>query len=73
MLKNKIMKKRKVIFTDNEGFSQAFIFTDIIINEHGNYFYIKDNIVLFLPSWCAFATVDFKTEIPDTLCLPTKK
>jgi hypothetical protein len=73
MLKNKIMKKRKVIFTDNDGFKQVFIYDSINLENNGAFFIKDGNCVLFLPSWCAFATVDFESVIPDFLCLPTKK
>jgi hypothetical protein len=67
------MLKRKVVFTDNDGCSQAFIYDALFFVENGVAFYKKDNCILFLPSWCAFATLDYKTEIPESLCLPSQK
>ena len=67
------MKKRIVIFTDNDGFNQGIIFDSFNFENNGAVFINEGNCVLFLPSWCAFATVDFEAEIPESLCLPTKK
>ena len=71
--KNKIMNKRKVVFTDNDGCSIIFYYDEIQIENQGNYFICEGEIILFLPSWCAFATFDCKNEIDEALCLPSKK
>ena len=73
MLKNKIMKKRKVVFTDNNGESIVFYYDEIQIENKGRYFLCEGEIILYLPSWCAFATFGCKNEIDEALCLPKKK